>query len=305
MATHYDLDAIWRDRQSYTNPLNYQLLPDQVATWPRSARSVRALPQNANLRPLDFVAAISIISVTLPYPRVELFANNLIEVSSITTGSVLNTLLNHAITIGQVLITSSPGYTSTNGISRNVEYHVVATPTPTSFQVSLVAGGAVQNFTLGSGLDLIFAALGDPLISSSDYEEVTSKTKDALQLLGFPRIYLDIHTLRFNDPRCIQTVGGILADAKFVLGIDKVQYTDKLQPIWIHYKSHGEQVMRFKRDDPLSIRFMTRDGTTIPFFDEPDITIPTNPSKQSLITFSNTPYIRDNDYANHMTEPLM
>lgn len=305
MATYNDLDSVWRDRQAYTNPLNYQITPEQVATWTKVARTVRALPQNANLRPLDFVAAITVISVTLPYPRVELFANKFVEVNNITAGNILNTLVNHNLTVGEVIITSSPGYTASNGITRNVEYHVVSTPSATSFQLSLLPGGVVQNFTTGTGLDVTFAVLGDPLIPTSDYVDVTTKTKDAVQLLEFPRIYLDMHTLRYNDPRCIQTIGGILADAKFVFGIDKVQYTDKLQPIWIHYKSHGEQVIRFKRDEPISIRFMTRDGTTIPFFDEPDITVPTNPSKQSLITFSNTPYLRDNDYSNHVTDPLM
>lgn len=304
MSTYVDLDSFWRDRSAHPNPCSYSLSADQVATWSKSVREVRAIPQNAAERPLDFVSAINLISATLPYPRVELFAHKFIEVDSITGGNTFNTLSAHDLSVNDVLITSSPGFSISNGVGREVEYHVVNIPTSTSFQVSLLPGGAVQNFINGTGLEMTLAVLGDPADPLSDYDAVSTATSSAKQLVTFPRIYLDIHSLRYDDPRCVRTIGGILADAKFVLGIDKVHYSDDLQPLWIHYRSHGEQVMRFKRDDPIIIRFMTRDGTTIPFFNEPDLSIPTNPYKQSLITVNNTPYVRDAVYANHMVEPI-
>ena len=304
MATFIDLDSFWRDRQSYPNPCDYQLTPEQIATWTKSVREVRALPQNANERPLDFVSAINLLGVTFPFPRIELFANRLIVVDSITNSDTFNTLSSHGLAVGDIVMTSSPGYAFSNGVGRNIEYHMVNIISPTAFQVSLLPGGAVQSFINGTGLELTLAVIGDPADPTSDYVSVTTANNDAIQLLTFPRIYADIHSIRYNDPRCLRTIGGILADAKWVLCIDKIQYDDNLQPRWIHYRSHGEQVMRFKRDDPLFIRFMTRDGTTIPFFTEPDLTIPTNPDKQTLLTIDNTPYLRDAIFANHMVEPI-
>lgn len=304
MSTYIDLDSVWRDRSSFPNPCDYSLTADQVATWTKSVREVRALPQNANERPLDFVSAINLLGVTLPYPRVEIFAHKFIEVDSITGGNTLNTLVPHGLAINDVVITSSPGFSISNGVGREVEYHVVNIVSPTAFQVSLTPGGPVQPFTNGTGLEMMLAVLGDPADPLSDYASVSTLTSDAKQILTFPRLYIDIHSRRYDDPRYIRTIGGILADAKFVLVLDKVQYSDELQPIWLHYRSHGEQVMRFKRDDPIVIRIMTRDGTTIPFFIEADLAVPVDPFKQSLITINNTPYLRDAIFANHMVEPI-
>src|SRR5258706_3945982 len=109
MATFIDLDSIWRDRQAYSNPCDYQLTPEQVATWTKSVREVRALPQNANERPLDFVSAINLLGTTLPYPRIELFASRLITIDSITNSDTLTTLDPHNLAVGDIVMTSSPG----------------------------------------------------------------------------------------------------------------------------------------------------------------------------------------------------
>jgi hypothetical protein len=148
------------------------------------------------------------------------------------------------------------------------------------------------------------AAILDPLNPLTDYTTVMASLNSAVRLLEFPRLYLDFHCRKYPDTRAIRTIGGILADAKFALTIDRTQFDDNLTPAWIHYRSSGEQVMRFKLDDPVVIRFMSRDGTTIPFFIESDKTIPTNPNKQSILTINITPYIRDADYTNHNVEPL-
>ena len=300
MSTYLELDSIWRDRQIYPNPCDYQLTPEQVSTWTKSAREVRALPQSPGERPLDFVSSISAWNVALPYPRVELFANRFIEVSTITGGNTFTTTVDHGLSINDIVMTSSPGYSTSNGVQRNVEYHVIATPTTTTFQVSLTAGGAAAAFTNGTGLALIFAVL-----TAADYDDVITATDNALLLLTFPRIYLDVHSHRYNDLRMIKSPGAVLAEAKFVLVLDKIIFDDNLMPIWIHYRSHGEQVMRFKRDDPVHIKFITRDGSTIDFFTESDLAIATNPLKQTIITIMDTPYIRDAVYTHHSTDPIM
>ena len=189
MSTYIDLDAIWRDRSYYPNPCEYSLTVDQVATWSKSVREVRALPQVASERPLDFVAALNLLGATLPYPRVELFAIEFIEVDNISGGNTLNTLTPHGLAVGDVVITSSPGFTISNGIGREIEYHVVNIPTPTSFQVSLTPGGPVQPLTNGTGLEMVLAVLGDPANPASNYASITAQTAAAKQLVTFPRRY--------------------------------------------------------------------------------------------------------------------
>lgn len=303
MSTYIDLDSVWRDRQAYPNPCDYQLVPSQVDTWVKSVREVRALPQNANERPLDFVTSIHIIGATLPYPRIELYAPRLIIIDSITSG-VLTTIIPHGLTTGDIVMTSSPGYASSSGIQRNVEYHVIVL-TPTTFQIELSPGSGALPLINGTGIDLEMAVIDDPLIPNSNYTSVITAWVSGLKLIDFPRIYLDFHSHRYNDARFLKTIDGVLGDAKFVLITDRVQFDDNLKPVWVHYKSSGEQVMRFKKDDPMVVRFMSRDGTTLPFFSEPDLNILTNPNKQTMITVMCTPYLRDAVYANHVVDPIV
>jgi hypothetical protein len=298
MANHIELDSVFRDRQAYSDPCNYDVTAEQIATWIGSTREVRALPQNPGERPLDYVSSLDLRYAVLPYPRIELFAPTLIILDNISGGNTLNTILPDGLAINDIVMTSSPGFTVSNGIQRNVEYHVVATPTPTSFQVSLTQGGPVQTFTNGTGLNLELA-----VITPANYAAVTTLNNTAALLTIFPKIYVDIHSELYKDIRRINGIGGVLSDAKFALVIDRIQHDDNLTPVWIHYKSHCEQVMRFKRNYPLHVRFMTRDGSTIDFFDEADLTVPINPRKQSLLTVIETPYIRSASYANHSTNP--
>jgi hypothetical protein len=296
MSTYVDLDSVWRDRSCYTDPCNYQLTPNQVSTWNRSTREVVPLPQNPNNRPLDFVNSVHVIGASLPYPRIELYAKNFVTVESITSNTLSTT---QTVANDQILMTSSPGYANTIGILRNVEYHVV-NAAPGTFQLSLTEGGAAISLTDSTGTNIVFAQ-----INPSDYVDIIALLQNAVQLVSYPRVYLDFYSLQYKSIRLLNTNNGVLPDAKFVLGIDRIQYDDKLTPIWIHYKSHGEQVYRYKRDDPVIIRFMSRDGSTIPFFDEPDLTVPTNPIKQSLVTLNVTPYVRDASFVNQNVDPLM
>ena len=208
MSTYVDLDSVWRDRSSYTNGCFYQLTPNQVATWNRSTREVVPLPQNPNNRPLDFVNSIHVISATLPYPRVELYAKSFVTVESITS-NVLSTT--QTIANDQILITSSPGYANTIGILRNVEYHIVNANVPLmgDFQLSLTEGGAPISLNDSTGTNLIFAQ-----INPADYADVISQTQNALQLLSYPRIYLDFYSLQYKSIRLLNTNGGVLPDAK-------------------------------------------------------------------------------------------
>jgi len=67
MSTFVDLDSIERDREVNPNPNEYTLQPQQVKTWFRSSRTVRAFPQNPNTEPREFVTTVNIRYMTLPY----------------------------------------------------------------------------------------------------------------------------------------------------------------------------------------------------------------------------------------------
>lgn len=298
MSNHIELDSVFRDRQVYSNPCDYGVTAEQIATWISNPREVRALPQNPGERPLDFVSSIELTNAVLPFPRIELFAANIIILDNISGGNTLNTLLPTGLNINDIVMTSSPGFLVSNGISRNVEYHVVATPTPTSFQVSLTQGGPVQGFINGTGLDLPLA-----VITPAEYADVIGLNQAAAMLPTLPRIYVDVHSDLYKDIRRVNGIGGTVSDAKFIMIQERIQYDVNLTPIWIHYRAHGEQVMRFKRNYPLHIRFFRRDETTISFFDEKDLSVPTNPYKQSIVTLIETPYIRDALYTNHASNP--
>lgn len=300
MSNHLELDSYYRDRQAFTNPCDYTITAEQVDTWIVNSREVRAVPQSIVDRPLDFVSSMDMINATLPYPRIELFASRTIIVDSITGTDTFTTLTPHGLNINDIVMTSSPGFFTRVGISRNTEYHVVNVPTPTTFKLSLTAGGAPSTFGNGTGLNLELA-----VITPADYADVIGLNNDAANLAQYPRVYVDVHSDLYKDIRRVNSISGILSDAKFVLTLDKIQYDVNLTPVWIHYKSHGEQVMRFKRNNPLHIRFFGRDGkTTIPFFNEPDLPVPSNPYKQTILTMTEKPYSRDALYTHHDVNPI-
>jgi hypothetical protein len=194
MASFINLDSIWRDREMYPNPSDYQLTPSQVESWFRSARTIRAFPTNPNTQPLDFSMSVNIKHLILPYDD---------------------------------------------------------------------------------------------------------------RIVNLPIIFMDFHSRRYNDIHLIQTINGRHPDARFICIPHKVQNDTNGNPLWIHYNCNMEQVMRFKRDDMMTFKLTTRDGSTLPNFDDlvPD---PPDPTKQTIVTFEVTPYLRDGDYGagdNAMIQP--
>lgn len=115
-----------------------------------------------------------------------------------------------------------------------------------------------------------------------------------------PRVYVDFHSTKYNDTDLIQTIGGIHRTARFVCTFGGLQHNDGGAPVWIHYNCNMEQILRFSRRDPVVFRVTTRNETVLT---NGDTTYPVapDPTKQIMATFEITPYIRDNDYSNHMT----
>lgn len=110
------------------------------------------------------------------------------------------------------------------------------------------------------------------------------------------RIYLDVHSLRYNDLRMIQSIDDRLNKARFVLLQDKIQTNFSGNPFLIQFKTRMDQAMRFSRNEPLKFTVMQEDGYTIVISDPgptPD------PTKQVWANLVITPYYRDAEYSNH------
>lgn len=117
------------------------------------------------------------------------------------------------------------------------------------------------------------------------------------------RVYVNFESQRHSDVHLVSSIQGILRDAKFVLVLDRIQTDSVGNPVWIHFRSLHPQVMRFKRDDPIRFRVFDRNGTTLPITDNPLPDDP-DPTKQVIASFDAVPYIRDDDFSNHNTDPV-
>ena len=298
MATFYELDSFRRDRQNYPNPLDYTVSPDLTGTWTAQSRSIRSLSTlsmtdgcNKKASAEDVFRTVNVGVVTLPYPRIELFALDSVDVSSVSA-NIFTSPDSSGLANGDVVMTSS----TNTGLVANTRYYVIGA-TGTTFQLSLTPGGAafsVADRPTGTTFQL-------PVVVAADLATVMGNLDRARLLLDFPRIYLDLHSSRYNDTRAIRTIGGVLTAAKFVLVIDRIQNDASGAPVWIHYRSSSEQTMRFRLEDPIVVAFYSRGDTIIDFFAETDFTVMSDPKKQSLITIEVTPYSRDNSFRG---EPL-
>lgn len=110
------------------------------------------------------------------------------------------------------------------------------------------------------------------------------------------RIYLDVHTLQYNDLRMIQSIDSKLNKARFVLLQDKIQTNLAGNPFLIQFKTRMNQSMRFPRNEPLKFTVMQENGHTIVISD-PGAT--PDPTKQVWANLVIKPYYRDAEYSNH------
>lgn len=120
------------------------------------------------------------------------------------------------------------------------------------------------------------------------------------ELAEFPIVYVNFRSIEYKDIHLIQAISGTQSEAKFVCRFDKIQEDRNGDPLWIHYQCHMEQVMRFRRGDPVVFQVTTRSGSILPQQDSAP-TDPPEPMKQTQATFEITPYINDGDYTNQTT----
>jgi hypothetical protein len=121
-------------------------------------------------------------------------------------------------------------------------------------------------------------------------------TTIATHTADLQRIYVDVHTVRFNDLRMIQTIDDKINKSRFVLVQDKVQLNSLGNPFVIQYKTHRmNQAMRFSRNEPVKFTVMQENGFTIII---PDPGETPDPLMQVWINLAIKPYYRDAEYSN-------
>ena len=120
-------------------------------------------------------------------------------------------------------------------------------------------------------------------------------------LSGMPIIFVDIHTQRYKDRSLISTISNMHPSIKFVCEFDKYQVDSTGNPVWIHYKTNMNQVMRFSRKSALTFTVILLDGSVL-FIQDNLPPLDPNASVQVHATFEVLPYIRDDEYSNHLTD---
>ena len=117
-------------------------------------------------------------------------------------------------------------------------------------------------------------------------------------------VYVDIHSDRYNDSFLTNTIRNSNPDIRFIATFGRVQFDNfSGTPVWSHFSPlHMPQVLRFRRNYPMTVRIFDRFNATLPIVDfnpgDPD-----RPERQTLMTYEIVPYIRDDEFSNHLIEP--
>ena len=123
-------------------------------------------------------------------------------------------------------------------------------------------------------------------------------------LADTPIIFVDLHCQKYKDRSLVSTISNAHPQIKFVCEFDKYQVDSNLAPAWIHYKCNMTQVMRFSRKSALTFTVSMLDGNTVQIVDNTPPALP-NPTVQVHATFEIIPYIRDDEYSNHMVDTMV
>lgn len=269
MSNFIHLDSSYRDREDYPNPADFTVNVANMQTgWYREARRVRAVA-STQPRVLEAVTSLNIVDLMIPYYEsftrepvlyMDIHSENENDTPVIAT---MNATVNTArfVLNFQYVQYAKNIVTAIVDASRTSNVVTITTSTP-------------ANFNIG---DNVFIS-GVVPVGATDFNGVFMITS----VITTPTFT----QFTYNQTAVDDTGAG---------GAAQLQET----PTWIHYGTRMEQVMRFSRHKPLVCRIFNRDGTTIPIIDN-TIPNPPNPLKQVYITMEVTPYIRDNDFSNHL-----
>lgn len=289
MALPFHLDSFNRDVNQYPNPCAYVVNASQVTGWFKS-RTTKALADGQNERPLSLVKSVTVTVVSIPYPRPSLFATQELLVLSIDAASVI-TIDEPAPPDGTIILTGVPRF----GLLVINTYYVINSAGNT-FQLSLTPGGPAVTLTPATPLSFYLYVMTPSQVN---------QLEAAKMITLYPNIYLQLRTREYKDVNLLQTINSKLSTIQFVLVLERCQFSDSGEPIWLHYKSAiPEQVYRFDTKDELNVEIQSRNGNPIEFFIDEKTTqgYKPDPYKQTLITFSVLPYLKDGHFTNQAVD---
>lgn len=267
--SYIHIDSNFRDKNNFPNPFSFTVLENQTESWLK----LGGCKQKEE-------ALVKIERMTIPYPRTELFATTFIEVSSVSgVSSTVLTSVGHGLVDGDIVevviapITASP-------FVYGAQY-LVDQLTADTFELTPVGGGTaisnVVNQTYSGKNRLRFALVNNV---------INSQLATALAAIKQPSIFVDFYSKRYNDLDLIDTIGGNIRNAKFIVYTHNslIQNDEYGNPIWIHFICDTPQVLRFKKNDALTIRLQDRVGKTLNLY--PESPSDDAPLKQLLLTLS-------------------
>ena len=271
MSNFIDIDSTYRDSLTYPNPAHYSISGEQVRSWPKSARTVSAQSNRPSNKVLEFSQGLLIKHFTLPYTQ----ATYIDPVYTLYT-----------LTVGPTTATTGASYTDPAG---NFFFVVESVLNSTTILVKGTVPPSASPLTLQAGSGT------SPIVYAN---AVASGNAIPFHTADLERIYLDIHSIHYNDSQLIYSTnfakGNQLSQAKFTLFKDRIITDSTGAPIGVCFFCNMDQVTRFARDQPFVINIMQAQGYTIII---PDTNPPT-PSQQVYILMDVTPYFRDANFTN-------
>jgi hypothetical protein len=271
--SYINIDSSFRDKNNYPNPFHFTVLENQVETWLK----LGGCKQKEE-------AIVKIERMTIPYPRIELFSDTFIEVTSVA-GAVL-TSADHTLADGDIVeVITAP--LSTSPFVYGTQYEVANANTVLgTFELRLLA--VIPGASLITSSDQTYGGknrLQLALVSTTG-KNFQNAVIAAREILKVPQIFVDFYSKRYNDLDLIDTIGGAVRNAKFVVYTNQslIQRDEYEHPMWIHYICDTPQVLRFKKNDAVLIRLQDRNGRTINIY--PEAPTDDQPLKQLLLTMS-------------------
>lgn len=293
MPNIIDLDSVFRDRVQYPSPCDYIVQPSQIKEWVKTTRAVGYKVDKTILH------TMKIESLTIPYPRVELYADVIISTDSAVNGTSLLLSAGHTLVVGNIvecLDTVLP-------FVRGKQYVVVAISAGVNFQLAEVGSvtpliTATDRTFTGVHNRLRFAYVATNAASAATSPILTALS-NALTVLKLPKLYVDIDhengTIKNQDT--MASIDSYHRNDKFVMTLDTVQYDENDQGLWLHYTCETPQIIRFKMGEAIRVRICDRRGVPLSVFDDSrDSTTYPDSFKQTMMTLHIVPFIQDNDY---------
>lgn len=299
MATALLIDTVGRDVSTITDPLNYTTPESMISDWNNYVTETRAVPSNPSHSIPDFASSVDIKSVTLPYPRVELWGRQL-NIQSIVSGGTLVLTTSEQIP-DDTPIQTTMGKWGEYGLTTEVTYYVVNSA-PGTFDLSLSIGGAPIGLADAANIGLTLTIVTP---------DVLAQVQKARDMYSSPHLVLKFCVKGESDDNRVRYLTSDVQNIRpyqFVLeklGTDLDERTG--MPVWVRFRALFDQVLRWGLKKPIIISFATIRGIPIDVFAENPRKFPVDEAtamdwKRSIIVAVVIPYARDAKYTNHFAD---